>query len=926
MKKNTRIALAIIVLAGGAGAAWWKYGRNHDPMATAHAYLQKGDIRDAINALRTAVLTQPGNMQAHRQLGVLQLRTYEAVAAEKELKTARAMGATEIDLPVQLARSYMLQDRGKELLAEFQPPAATPELTSELLLLRAFAQAGQKDPEAAKASLAEAERLAPRAPNPRLAEARIAVGQHNLDLAEQKVTEALQRAPQRVDAMLLKAKILGAEGKTDEAIQALDAVLEIKPKNWVARLERANLLIVKGYDIKAQQDVQTVLDEQPNSLAATYLKAALLTRASDFISANLVFQRLSKVIARFPRSFYFQAITQYNLGKTEQAIESATRYAQHNQTDPDGVKLLARILLAAGRNRQTLTVLVDATQKGQADAEMLDLLGRAYAAAGEPEQAVETFNKAAAVAPGSADILTHLASARLNAGDPSGASVDFSRSTEMRPTRANSAEALVVAALSGGDLDKAGKALDDLRTLVGDTETVGLLTGTLLMKRQDYQGAQAQFDALTRQYPSAIRARLAFAQLLLLESKTDEAQRLLTDALHMEPTNEAVLGALLQIYMAQGHPAQAVALMQAALAAAPNSQPFLITLSDLYVRAGAPEKALALLDKAQRPDIEQPAPLLEARARAQMAQHQPAAAIETYRKVVTLVPGNTAAVHQLVTLQLGTKNWDGARHTLHEALLVHPGDADLLRTLVGVTLTEQGEDAALSEIWKMQADPVNRIGARTLVPDLDMFTHHFRQAAEGYVALLKDTRTAALALQASQAYQAASLPALARKLLEDWLATSPEDLEVASALAVLDIGNNQLDDARRLLEGVLQRQPSDVVALNNLAWVYGQQHDPRALETARRSFAIVPEPHSADTLGWILLARGDSERALPLLTQAANSMKDNPGAQYHYAAALKANGKLEQAAEVLRPIAVQARPFAEQPAAQKMLGELQTVK
>jgi tetratricopeptide (TPR) repeat protein len=309
-----------------------------------------------------------------------------------------------------------------------------------------------------------------------------------------------------------------------------------------------------------------------------------------------------------------------------------------------------------------------------------------------------------------------------------------------------------------------------------------------------------------------------------------------------------------------------------------------------------------------------------------MAQQQTAAAIETYRKVVTLVPGNTTVVHQLVALQMGAKNWDGARHSLHEALLVRPGDADLLRTLVGVTLAELGEDSALSEIWKLQADPVNRIGARTLVADLDMFTHHFKQAAGGYVALLQTTRSQALALQAAQAYRAAGEADLARKLLEDWLADQPDDVEVASALAVLDISNDHLDDARKLLEGVLKHQPSNVVALNNLAWIYGQQHDPRALDTARRSFAIVPEPHSADTLGWILLARGDVKTALPLLTQAANAMKDNSGAQYHYAAALKANGKLKQAADVLRPIVDQAKPFSEQAAARQMLEALQPAK
>jgi putative PEP-CTERM system TPR-repeat lipoprotein len=927
MKKYLLIALAaVVVLAGGAGAAWWKFGRGHDPMVAAQAYLKKGDTRAAIIELRNAVRTQPENAEAHRLLGIQQLRAGDPVAAEKELKAARDRGAKEADLPLLLAQSYLQQNRGKELLAEFNPPADTPELTSELLVLRAFAQVAQKDPDAAKASLAEAERLAPKSPNPRLASARIAIGRRDFDLAEQKVNEALQLGPHRPDALVLKAQILNAKGNPDGAIDALNAALDVNPKYWVARLERANLLIIKGDDKAAQSDVALVLADQPNSIAGIYMNAILLTRSGEYSAADIAFDRLSTVMNRLPRGFYFQAIAKYNLGQTAQAIDSATHYTQRNPTDNDGVKLLARILLGAGRGAQAQTVLTAAVKKGMADAETLDLLGRSYAVAGQPTQAVANFNKAVAMAPQNADILTHLASAKLNAGDPIGAESDLSRSMEMEPGKSSTAEALVVAALAAGEFDKAAKALGDLRTMVGDTETVGFLNGTLLMKKQDYPAAQTEFVALIKQFPTQTRPKLAYAQLLLLQDRTEEAKALLADALHQEPTNETVLGALLQIDLAQGHPDQAVSLMEAAQSVAPNNQSFLIALSDLYVSTGTPEKSLALLDKAQKPEGDAPPPVLEARARAQLALKQNAAALETYRKVLAQLPGNTDVLRQIVALQIDAKNWDGARRTLHDALAARPGDGDLLRSLVGVAFAEQGEDSALAEIKKLQADPVNRDGARLLVPDLAMFTKHYLQAAEQYDALLKITPSTALALKTAQAYQEAGEAALARKTLSDWLVQQPNDVDVARTLAGLEIENKQYDVARTRLENLLKLQPNDASSLNNLAWVYGQQNDPRALETARQAFAMAPTPQTADTLGWLLMTHGDAANSLPLLTQASQAMPGDPSVQFHYAAALKANGKADQAVGVLRPIATQTHPFDEQPAARKMLSEMAPAK
>ena len=77
-----------------------------------------------------------------------------------------------------------------------------------------------------------------------------------------------------------------------------------------------------------------------------------------------------------------------------------------------------------------------------------------------------------------------------------------------------------------------------------------------------------------------------------------------------------------------------------------------------------------------------------------------------------------------------------------------------------------------------------------------------------------------------------------------------------------------------------------------------------------------------DTLGWVLLAQGDTEKALSHLEAATVASPGNPDIRYHVAVALGRAGRTNDARAVLEKLLGSGMPFANKADAEKLLGEL----
>jgi tetratricopeptide (TPR) repeat protein len=179
------------------------------------------------------------------------------------------------------------------------------------------------------------------------------------------------------------------------------------------------------------------------------------------------------------------------------------------------------------------------------------------------------------------------------------------------------------------------------------------------------------------------------------------------------------------------------------------------------------------------------------------------------------------------------------------------------------------------------------------------------------------------ALQTYAAASRAGLPSPDAEL-RTWMASHPDDPAGRLALGTIAMDRGQQAEAIEQYEAVLRAAPGQPVALNNLAWLYSERGDARALDYATRAYAANPDnPAIADTLGWLHVQQGEPAVGLPLLGKAAAAMPAEAEVGYHWAMALAATGDRDKALRELQRLLASGAQFAGRADAQRKAAELQ---
>ena len=220
---------------------------------------------------------------------------------------------------------------------------------------------------------------------------------------------------------------------------------------------------------------------------------------------------------------------------------------------------------------------------------------------------------------------------------------------------------------------------------------------------------------------------------------------------------------------------------------------------------------------------------------------------------IQTAPQNTRLLSLLVHIEIASGQYDEAQKITEQIQTILP-DSSLSTLLNAETLVakdkRQQAITLLDSYWKNNKDD--------------------KVAEQLYLQLLK-----------SNSEQASTF-------LEQWKTALPDSIIGKRFLAIELQGKGKTEDALKNYEQILAKNPSDVITLNNAAWLYSQNNNPRASILAKRAYQLAPNNGAiADTYGWILFNNGDKSQGKALIEQAIKLLPNEPSIKEHLNAVTK---------------------------------------
>lgn len=674
-----------------------------------------------------------------------------------------------------------------------------------------------------------------------LGQARLALQDDRKEEALALVRKAVAQQGNDVEALRLLGDVLRLLDNNAEALTVYQRILKLHPAQVQAHVDLASLYIQSGKLEEARKELQIARQTTPNSLLLIYTQALLEFREGKMTQAQ---DHLALVLRaapdHLPSNLLMGAVLRSKKAYA-QAEQHLRKFLQAYPGHPYASKLLASVLINTGTPAQALAVVEPLFDSQQRDPEMMALAGELYMRLRQYAKAADYFERASKLSPQAPMLHAALGMSHLGEGNNDLAIAELEQAAGLDSKSSRIGALLVMSLLRSHQYDKALAAVLRLESQYPDNPMVHNLKGGVLLMKRNTTGARASFERALQLDPLFLPAMDNLTTMDINTKKPEQARQRLEAALAKDKSNVDLMLALASLAATQGRPDIVKNWLERATQAKPEALEPALRLVQFYARSNDSAKALMLGQKLLT-SYPSHAQLLTLVASLQSRSGQTEAALDSWTKLASLQPESPDILLQLAAARDAVHDRDGAREALRKAVALY------------------------IKAYEAQPSPVT---AQAL-----------------YSALIQGGETAAAAIH-----------------MKKWLASHAGDhasrLYYASSLLAM----KDYPASTTQFEQVLKQVPGHAVALNNLAWLYQQQRDPRALAYAEQAYKLAPDnPAMSDTLAWLLVEQGRLDRALPLLKQAVAKAPTSTELRFHYGVALSKSGDQRAAREQLEPL------------------------
>jgi cellulose synthase operon protein C len=918
-------ALALLSLAFALAACGARLTAD-ERVDLARTQLVQGDAATAAIHLRNVLQEDPTNVPARVLLAEAAMLVGDMGTAVKEYRRALDLGAELDSFRLAYAEALVRSGAAEEALQVTAPAEAGDSAPMSYWRAMALVRTGSID---------EAEALFERVLQEPELRVRATIGLAQAAIARQRPEAALgmleEVAGEAEDLSDYWEVLAIAAGQVGQNVRAAEAFVKAAAtvvdaggtRKFIYRIGEVEALLAAGQLPEARSRAERIHAQAREHPLANYVMGRLELQAGNSQQALAYGQAILASQPNSPQGHLMVGMAYLGLGQTLQAESSLERAIALEPDNMTARRLLAQTRLGMQAPERALEALGPITEESL-DTGVASLAGMASVRAGDPAAAIEIFRRQLEKNPGDDEARSMLAVSLMAAGNVEEALAELAQISESDEIMRQRADLIEVAArLQAGALVEARETAARLAAEHPGDGVLRANLGGLFLSSNQIDDASAWLEEAVQIDPANVAAHFNLGRIAAAMGRLAAARGHFDAILEIAPTNGAALVALAQLDWAGGERESAVARLQAVRAAAPGDIDSRLLLAAYLATLNRTGESLEVAKEAvaAAPESASAANTLGA---ALVEAGKAGEAVEYFARAHSLQPGEAQYLFNKARAELASGQLDLSRDTLVLALALDPESLLGLAMMVEVERRLGRLDAAGRAFARLErAAPPGDARVEEIRGGLLLSQEDYAGAERSFRAALESGAGSRSVIGLYEARRRGGVLEPEQPLL-DWLATHPEDATVRNALGAYYISTRDYRAAVGQYEKLLEQSPDNAMLLNNLAWLYSQLGEARALDLAERAHKLAPgNPMVADTLGWILHQRGNTARALDLIGKAAEAAPQVGEIRYHHAVLLAETGQRANAIRVARAVLADAAAANYHEPAQKLLDSLE---
>ncbi len=683
-------------------------------------------------------------------------------------------------------------------------------------------------------------------------------------------------------------------GRIVEALRALQRAVELQPENIEAQAKVGEIYMgVYSADPKrppqylkeADEMAQKILSRDPDSFEGLRLSGFVLLAQKDLKGAIVAFEKANQI--KPDQSDLQLTLAQaYLFDKQPAAAEKLAKEGiERNKSFGAFYDLLLGSYIREGRMVDAEEILKLKSSNNPLNPRYVIQLAAFYWGLNRKPEAEAQLQRILANKEGFPMGQAVVGDFYFRAGDPDKAISEFRKGAEQNPKeKALYLKRMVPVLLTQAKYDDASRLVADiLKDNPKDDAAIAMRSSMALRSgnRDQINTAVNDLQALVSREPKNHLLRFDYARGLLAKGEAEQAKVQLQEAIKLRPDFVAPRLALAQIHLSRGDFSNAVQASEQILQYDPsNTAAKLIRSGGMvgmkdYVRARQELGAM----------LEQNPALTDAQFQLGMINFSEGKlkdAESEFRKLYQTSPRDPRGLMGTVESLVAQGRTADAMRLLEEEVKKAPERADLRRAYANTAYRAGNYDLALKELQSLLDKNPSDIGLMMRVGET------LNQKG--------DTKAAIEVVQKAQA-------------------ASPNSVIPSLTLAVLWDQAGESAKSKPLYEKVLQVEPDNPMALNNLAFVMAEDGSSldEALTMAQKAKQKLPQnPEVSDTLGWIYIKKNLSDNAISIFRDLVSKHPERATYQYHLAMAYFQKGDKVAAKKLLQTALTKSPPKPEE--------------